>query len=83
MTINEESIIDIIQFFRKYETASGATINKNETKLIPLANARIHNLQNKIQNIKITKDREIFKILGIFFSNNLNSANEYNWQECL
>lgn len=83
MTINEESIIDIIQFFRKYETASGATINKNETKLIPLANARIHNLQNKIQNIKITKDREILKILGIFFSNNLNSANEYNWQECL
>ena len=64
ITINEGSIIEIINFFQKYETASGATINTSKTKIIPLANARIYNLQNKIQNFKITKKKDIFKILA-------------------
>ena len=63
ITINEGSIIEIINFFQKYETASGATINTSKTKIIPLANARIYNIQNKIQNFKITKNKDIFKIL--------------------
>ena len=46
ITINEESITEIIQFFKKYKEASGATINKNKTKIISLANAQIYNLQN-------------------------------------
>ena len=64
ITINKGSLIEIINFFQKYETASGATINTSKTKIIPVANARIYNLQNKIQNFKITKNKDIFKILA-------------------
>ena len=83
ITINEESKIEKLILFKKYNKASGATINISKIAIIPLANAQIYNFQNKIQNFRITKNQEIFKILGIYFSKNLHYANKYNWQECL
>ena len=70
-----------MNFFKKYEKASGATISISKTTITPLANAQIYNLQNKIQNFRITKNKEIFKILNIYFSKDLHYANEYNWPE--
>ena len=81
ITINEESIIETLDFFKKYEKASGATISINKTKITPLANAQIYNYQNKIQKFRITKNKEIFKILGIHFSKDLQYVNEYDWRE--
>lgn len=40
----EESIIEILQFFKQYEIATGATINISKTTIIPLAGAKIYNL---------------------------------------
>ena len=72
-------MIETIKFFKKYRKTSGATINISETKIIPLANAQIYNFQNKIQNFRITKSKEIFKVLeGIYFSKDLHNANDYN-----
>lgn len=83
ITINVESMTEIINFFRKYEKASGTKINISKATITPLTNARIYNLRYKILNFKITKNKETFKLLGIQFSKDLHYANEYNWQECL
>ena len=40
----EESVIEILQFFKHYEIATGATINISKTTIIPLAGAKIYNL---------------------------------------
>ena len=74
---------EIINFFRKYEKASGTKRNISKATITPLTNARIYNLRYKILNFKITKNKETFKLLGIQFSKDLHYANEYNWQECL
>ena len=45
--VTEESIIKTLNFFKKYEIATGATINISETKVTPLANVKIYNLAQK------------------------------------
>ena len=45
--VTEESIIQTLNFFKKYEIATGATINISETKVTPLANVKIYNLDQK------------------------------------
>lgn len=40
----EESIIEILQFFKKYEIATGASINISKTTIMSLARAKIYNL---------------------------------------
>ena len=45
--VTEESIIQTLNFFKKYEIATGAAINISETKVTPLANVKIYNLDQK------------------------------------
>ena len=78
IVINEESIIEIKNFLTRYEKTSGATINMNKTTITQLANTKIYNLQNKLENFKIIKNKELLKILGIYFSKDLQFANVYN-----
>ena len=47
--ITEESIVEILNFFKQYEKATGAAINISKTMITPLANAKIYNLDKKIQ----------------------------------
>ena len=61
--LTEESITQILLFFRKYEIATGATINLYKTKMMTLANGKIYNLDQKIKNIQITKTNELSKYL--------------------
>ena len=42
--LTEESIIEILQFFKKYEIATGASINISKTTIMSLARAKIYNL---------------------------------------
>ena len=53
----------------------------SKTKITPLANAKIYNLDQKIKNIQIKKPIEFVKILGIYFTNNLQETSNYNWLE--
>ena len=47
----------------------------NKTTITQLANAKIFNLQNKLENFKIIKNKGLFKILGIYSSKDLQFAN--------
>ena len=56
--LTEESILEILNFFKTYEIATGATINVSKTTITPLANAKICNLDKKIQNIQINNSED-------------------------
>ena len=45
--VTEESITQILNFFKKYEIATGATINVSKTTITPLANAKFIILTKK------------------------------------
>ena len=51
----EDSIIEILQFLKKYETATGATIDISKATIMLLAGAKIYNLDKKIKNIQIKR----------------------------
>ena len=48
--LTEESITEILQFFKKYEVGTGVTINIFKTIILPLAGAKTYNLDKKIKN---------------------------------
>ena len=79
----EESILEILNFFKKYKIATGATINISKTEITSMANAKIYNLDKKIQNIQITNPHNFIKILGIHFTNDLQQTSIYKWELCL
>ena len=80
--VTEESITQILNFFKKYEIATGATINISKATITPLANAKLYNLDQKIKNIQITKPNYFIKILGIYFTNDLQKSSSFNWEQC-
>ena len=61
--VTEDSIMQILNFFKKYQIATGATINFAKTKILTLANAKLYNLDQKIKNMQITKPNEFLKYL--------------------
>ena len=81
--LTEQSIIEILNFFEQYNLATGTTINISKTTIIPLANAKIHNIDKKIQNVKIIDSQDFVKILGIYFTKELRTTGIYNWNICL
>ena len=48
-----------------------------------MANAKIYNLDKKIQNIQVTDPHKFIKILGIHFTNDLQQTSIYKWELCL
>ena len=81
--LTEQSIIEILNFFEQYNLATGTTINISKTTITPLANAKIYNIDKKIQNVKINDPQDFVKILGIYFTKNLRTTGIYNWNICL
>ena len=81
--ISEDSVVEILNFFKQYELATDATIIIFKRKITLLANAKIYNLNQKIQNIQIKETTEFVKILGIYFTNNLQETSNYNWNKCI
>ena len=67
--ITEESIVEILNFFKQYEIATGATINISETTITLLANAKIYNLDKKLKNIQTINPKNLVNFLGIYFKN--------------
>ena len=74
--VTEESIMQILNL------ATGATINISKTNIAPLANAKIDNLDQKIENTQITNPNDFIKILGIYFTNDLQKTSTFNWELC-
>ena len=50
---------------------------------MPNANVKACNIDKKIQNIKITDSEDFVKILGIYFTKDLQTTSTYNWNRCL
>ena len=75
--------METLNFFKQYNLAAGTTINISKTKITPLANAKIYNIDKKIQNIKITDPEDFVKILRIYFTKDLQTTSTYNWNRCL
>lgn len=67
-------MIEILQFFKIYEVATGATINIPKTTILLLEGAKIYNLDEKIKNIQI-KD--------IIDTDDLKTTNTINWNNCI
>ena len=74
--VTEESIMQILNL------ATGATINISKTNIAPLANAKIDNLDQKIENTQITNPNDFIKILGMYFTNDLQKTSTFNWELC-
>ena len=76
--MTEESIAEILLFFKKYEIATGAIINLSKTKIMTLGNAKHYNLDRKVQNIPIIEPNKFIKRLGTYFSTDLQKTSTFN-----
>ena len=81
--LTEQSITEMLNFFEQYNLPTGTTINISKTTITPLANAKIYNIDKKIQNVKINDPQDFVKILGIYFTKDLRTNGIYNWNICL
>ena len=81
----EQPTIEILNPPEQYNPATGTTINISKTTITPLANAKIYNIDKKIQNLKISDPQDFVKILGIYFyfKKTLRTTGIYNWNLCL
>ena len=72
--LTEQSIIEILNAFEQYNLATGTTINISKTTITPLANAKIYNIDKKIQNVKVNDSQDFVKILGVYFTKDLRTT---------
>ena len=74
---NQESVKNVLKYFQKLKEATGATINLEKTTVLPINTNIITNLPTEIT---IKDQNENIKILGIYFNEDLQYANNINWQ---
>ena len=70
--------MEVLNVFKQYNSATGTTINISKATIIPLANAKIYYIDNKIQNVKINDSEHYVEILGIYFTKDLQTTGIYN-----
>ena len=77
-TIDHESILNIFSIIRKFESATGAILNKNKTKIYGLGVWK-----NKIEwpIPWLTSSINSFESLGVIFDNDYNLAVTKNWDK--
>ena len=68
---------NVLKYFQKLKEATGATINLEKTTVLPINTNIITNLPTEIT---IKDQNENIKILGIYFNEDLQYANNINWQ---
>ena len=66
---------NVLKNFQKLKEATGTTINLKKTTVIPINTEITTNLPNEIT---IKEQNETIEILGIYFSEDLQYANELN-----
>ena len=76
--LTKQSIIEKLNFLQQYNLATGTTINISKTTITPLANAKIYNIDKKIQNVKINDSGNFVKILGIYSTKYPQATGIYN-----
>ena len=79
---NQESVKNVLIYFQKLKQATGATINLEKTTVLPI-NTNINITINLTTEITIKEQNETTKILGIYFNEDLQYANNINWQKTI
>ena len=69
-----------MSFFQKLNKASGATVNVEKAKILPINTDQITLLQERLPHITIKEQYETIKNLGILFCEGLKQATFINWQ---
>ena len=69
-----------MSLFQKLNKASGATINFEKTKILPINTGQITPSQERLPHTTIKEQYEAIKILGILFCQGLKQAAFINWQ---
>ena len=77
---NQESVKNVLIYFQKLKQATGATINLEKTTVLPINTNITMNLPTEIT---IKEQNETTKILGIYFNEDLQYANNINWQKTI
>ena len=74
---NQESVKNVLTYFQKLKQPTGATTNLEKTTVLPINTNITMNLPTEIT---IKDQNETIKILGIYFNEDLQYANNINWQ---
>ena len=74
---NQESVKNVLKYFQKLKEPTGATINLQKTTVLPINTDITTNLPT---GITIKDQNENIKILAIDFNEDLQYANNINWQ---
>ena len=77
---NQESVINVIKFFQKLNLATGATINQEKTKILPINTDNTNTLQQKLPNLTMKDQYDTIHILGITFCEGMKQTCLLNWQ---
>ena len=77
---NQESVQNVLYFFKKLQKATGSTINHEKTTVLLINTDQISKLPKQIQ---IKQRYETTKILGIQFNEDLQLANSLNWTKII
>lgn len=73
---------NVLEFFKKLNLATGATINLEKTTILSINTDNTTYLQKQIINTTIKEQDETIKIFGIFCKG-LQAAIRLNWQKVL
>ena len=71
----------MIKFFQKLKLATGATINQEKTKILPLNTDLTNNLQQRLSNLTIKEQYDTINILGLTFWEGMKQTSFINWQK--
>ena len=74
----QESVAKVIKHFRNLKRASGATINLEQTKLLPINTDKTNYIQNQLPNITTLEHHQYLQILRVHFSENLKGTTILN-----
>ena len=77
---NQESVINVTKFFQKLNLATGASINQEKTKILPINTDIINTLQQTLPNLTIKGQYDTINILRITFCESMKQTSLLNWQ---
>ena len=73
----------MIEYFQKLKKATGATINLEKIKLLPINTDKTNYMQNQLPNIATLEQHQYLEILGVYFSENLKETIILDWKKNL
>ena len=80
---NQESVKKVLTFFQNLNKATGATINLEQTTVLPTYIDNTKQIQEITPPKTVKEQFETTKILGIYFNEDLKNACHVNWNNII